>query len=91
MKAIAFIGLCAFSLLAYGQDTNISIRKQAELRLFRETKPSLSSLQPKQLIPASTVPEKLPMFCALEKKLWAVSNVWIKIRLPERETFRLDD
>ena len=31
------------------------------------------------------VPDKLPMFCALEKKLTELCNVWIKIRLPEKQ------
>jgi len=42
---------------------------------------NLFSIKP--YIPMSTVPERLPMFCALEKKLKETCNIWIKIRLPE--------
>ncbi|MDZ4846529.1 MAG: hypothetical protein SH857_13380 [Chitinophagales bacterium] len=45
---------------------------------------SVSALsQNAPFIPVSTSPQRLPMFCALEKKLRETCNVWIKIRLPE--------
>ncbi len=33
------------------------------------------------------VSERLPVFCAMEKKLNALCNVWIRIRLPEKGRF----
>ena len=49
---------------------------------FAEAKTSLPHFSTYSL--SAMLPNRLPLFCALEKKLSDASKMWIKIRLPEK-------
>jgi hypothetical protein len=87
---VALLALMMFSLPSIGQ-TALNIQTHASFNEQLNTRLLHASLHPRQ-IPSSalksksflyTFPsaEKLPLFCALEKKLNQACNIWIRIRL----------